>query len=661
VHRKFNDYAISEVIGTNLLILITMIMFSLLLTTVFTVIEPEVESPTVDILCQVDEDNILLSHVGGESLSTHVKIIINIGFGTNQEYLVDDYLNDELKEGGWEFGESLVLNTNQIVGNDIIVNLLDVESNSIIFSAIIPSPVPLITFVNSITPYLQSISPLEITATSTGSNPDNVSLWYKWEGYWEDNFENDDSYVLDYHNMSFIFGDYASVNVSGIGQEIEDIVDNDNSDVDGSIDLGSHSDFNNQKLKDDLSDNLTEENTGGGYLSNIFDDSFEGNPWNDNWDDAVSNWYISTLHNHSGINSSSSNNTNDGDFDSNIIDTINADLILVEFWYFLNNTESNDLQIYYFNGASWDLISSIGGGSKNIWLHYVDTISDSNYFISNFKIRFNSNLGNNENVWIDDIIIQKSTPGSENYELDLEIQWLNVNYQLPYEELCIYVTSIDNEGLLIDVWNTTSNSWATLFNDLSIGWNNISVKNFLTSSTFTIRFIDSLKILDTDQDIWGIDFALLHVWEQYGDLFYEGNITSIDITKPIDMNWSYFNANVNNTANSTFKILDDSNNVLLSDLDGLNNDISTIISDTIRLYGSFNGPVKLYSWNVKYGDENWLEYNVDTNGANGWDWSFNFVNGTGLYRFYSIGEKNGWPDEASPIPPDYDAICYYKT
>ena len=107
--RKFNDYAVSEIIGTNLLILITVLMFSLLLTTVFTVIEPDVESPTVDILCQVNEDNIILSHVGGDSLSTQVKIILNNGNGLNQEYLVDDYLKDDLKENGWGFGESLVL------------------------------------------------------------------------------------------------------------------------------------------------------------------------------------------------------------------------------------------------------------------------------------------------------------------------------------------------------------------------------------------------------------------------------------------------------------------------------------------------------------------------------------------------------------------------
>jgi hypothetical protein len=458
--------------------------------------------------------------------------------------------------------------------------------------------------------------------------------------------------------MSFINGDYASVNVSGIGQEIEDIVDDNNSDVDGSIDLGSHSDFNNQKLKDGLSDNLTEENTGGGYLNTILDDSFEGSPWNDNWDDIASNWNVSILHSYSGINSSSSNDTNYGSFDCNILNTIDADLILVDFWFLLEGTESNDFQIYYFNGASWNLIDSIGGEIENTWVHYIDTISDPQYFISNFKIRLNSNLGGGESVWIDNVVIQISMLGSENYELDLEIQWLNVNYQLPYEELCIYVTATDNEDLLVDVWNTSSNSWFTLFNDLSIGWNNISVNNFLTSSTFTIRFTDSLKTLDIDKDIWRIDFALLHLWEQYGNLYYEGNITSIDIIKPVDKKWSFFNAEVNNIQNSTFKILDNNNNVLLSDLDGLNDNISIISNNVIRLYGSFNGSVKLNSWDVKYEGQKWLEYSKDTNSIDGWSWNFNFVNGTGLYRFYSIGEKYGWPNEASPV--SHDAICYYK-
>ena len=116
VKRKFNNYAISEVIGTNLLILITMIMFSLLLTSVFTIFEPNVEPPSANILCQVNENNIKLNHIGGEPLSTDTKIIFEIGQEQTQEYTVNDFLNNDLKTNGWEFGESFVISSIETYG-----------------------------------------------------------------------------------------------------------------------------------------------------------------------------------------------------------------------------------------------------------------------------------------------------------------------------------------------------------------------------------------------------------------------------------------------------------------------------------------------------------------------------------------------------------------
>ena len=156
-------------------------MFSLLLTTVFTVIEPDVESPTVDILCQVDEDNIILSHVGGESLSTQIKIILNIGTESNQEYLVDDYLKDELKGDGWGFGESLILTSNQIVVNDINVNLFDEESNWSL-----PHAITIVVNRAPNVPLKPSGSArgkieTEYSYTSSTTDPDGDQIQYGWD------------------------------------------------------------------------------------------------------------------------------------------------------------------------------------------------------------------------------------------------------------------------------------------------------------------------------------------------------------------------------------------------------------------------------------------------------------------------------------------------
>ena len=68
------------------------------------------------------------------------------------------------------------------------------------------------------------------------------------------------------------------------------------------------------------------------------------------------------------------------------------------------------------------------------------------------------------------------------------------------------------ENVQVDVWN--GGSWQTLFTDLAIGWNNVSISPLLNSATFTIRLKGEVETNDTKQDSWRIDVALLHVWSK---------------------------------------------------------------------------------------------------------------------------------------------------
>jgi hypothetical protein len=151
-----------------------------------------------------------------------------------------------------------------------------------------------------------------------------------------------------------------------------------------------------------------------------------------------------------------------------------------------------------------------------------------------------------------------------------------------------------------------------------------------------------------------IDAALLRLTSAY----YQGDLTSITITKPSSSTWGTFNAEVNNTANSTFRILDQTGTPLLSNLNGHNNNISSISANTIRLFGSFDGPVKLDSWSVSNGNA-WIQYGTDTQSSDGWSWSFTFPFGKGTYWFYSIGRKIHFSDESPPVNPSYDTSCIY--
>jgi hypothetical protein len=110
------------------------------------------------------------------------------------------------------------------------------------------------------------------------------------------------------------------------------------------------------------------------------------------------------------------------------------------------------------------------------------------------------------------VIVGLSIVGAEqvNNELDLEVQWTNVDYNQPNEELCIYGGTMGIEDISVDVWNGVS--WQNVFTDLTIGWNNVTVSTYLTSSTFTIRFKGASETSDPTQDFWNIDATLLHVW-----------------------------------------------------------------------------------------------------------------------------------------------------
>jgi hypothetical protein len=100
-----------------------------------------------------------------------------------------------------------------------------------------------------------------------------------------------------------------------------------------------------------------------------------------------------------------------------------------------------------------------------------------------------------------------------NYKLDIEEQWTNVNSTATNEELDIYMGAFSTPASILSVqwYNTTSSSWLTIISSLNAStWNNVTVVNYLTSSTFTIQFVNTTS--GTIQSWWQMDCALLHLW-----------------------------------------------------------------------------------------------------------------------------------------------------
>ena len=300
-----------------------------------------------------------------------------------------------------------------------------------------------------------------------------------------------------------------------------DYVDNNTSNVDSSDDIGTHSAFAAQQVgPDSIYDTLTEGNTGH-VLTNytlIDAESFEGSwpptdwvatgEWNKETDQYYDGGYSADF---DGVGGGAS-----GNLETAALDCSDAVSIFVSFRFYDESLDPNELLLECFDGTSWVPITDLGSiYTEGIWNLYEQEITDSRYFVSDFKVRWvaddveGGGGGNNEHAYVDLVTVTKEAYSPDNYEVDLEVQWTNADFDEANEELCIYLGSTSGENLLVEVWN--GSSWDAL-TTLSVGWNNATVSSYLTSSTFTIRFIGETETGDITQNYWTIDVTMLHCW-----------------------------------------------------------------------------------------------------------------------------------------------------
>ncbi len=244
-------------------------------------------------------------------------------------------------------------------------------------------------------------------------------------------------------------GVYMTFRSYSAGTDTSDFVDNNTSDVDSSADKGAHSNFAAQQTGPNaVYDTLTEGSSGSSSNSTLLDDGFEDFIWDTNWNDIPSNWREDNYPVHSGFASAWATDYYEGYFTCDSLDASGATAIYVDFWLRKTGTETYDFTLYYYDGSNYDLIEELDDdGPDNTWIHYTAKITDSQYFVSNFRIRFDATLGYGENVWVDDVVITKEA-SQTNYELDLEVQWTNVDYDETNEELAIYVNTVGNSHSL---------------------------------------------------------------------------------------------------------------------------------------------------------------------------------------------------------------------
>ncbi len=145
--KKFGNQAVSEVIGTILLLGISVTLFSIVYASFFAV-DLGSSSPDVELVGSIENNNLTIEHLGGESLDLDTKIQLRLSDGSNVVFSADDdegngiedendYLPASYKsDGKWNIGEMFKLPLGDVTNfaryDPINLSIIDEESNSMI-------------------------------------------------------------------------------------------------------------------------------------------------------------------------------------------------------------------------------------------------------------------------------------------------------------------------------------------------------------------------------------------------------------------------------------------------------------------------------------------------------------------------------------------------
>jgi len=142
---KRKNHAVSEIVGTVMLLGIAIAMFTLVQLFAFGLLSENPNSPSVRLVASIENGEVVIFHNGGESLPSNTRILFTINDGksiTNSINVSDDnYLKEsENSDKIWDIGEKVVysLPLSYNAGSDSVsVMVVDVSSNSVIMSTTI--------------------------------------------------------------------------------------------------------------------------------------------------------------------------------------------------------------------------------------------------------------------------------------------------------------------------------------------------------------------------------------------------------------------------------------------------------------------------------------------------------------------------------------------
>lgn len=128
-----NDRGVSTVVGTILLLGITVGLFSVVAGTVLMAVPDGGGSPLAEIVGSVIDDEFVLLHHGGGPVSLRSRVLLHVD-GNVSEYVVGELLDPGFAaDGWWDMGEQFCIPLGCFVGESVYITVVDTLNNQVIF------------------------------------------------------------------------------------------------------------------------------------------------------------------------------------------------------------------------------------------------------------------------------------------------------------------------------------------------------------------------------------------------------------------------------------------------------------------------------------------------------------------------------------------------
>ena len=296
----------------------------------------------------------------------------------------------------------------------------------------------------------------------------------------------------------------------------------------GSFTSGSYVDT---QAADDVFESFTESGSGGSSDTVFINgESFEGSwppsgwtassRWDKENDEQYDGWYSADFDGGNGWS---------GTLTTPAMDCSDADSILVDFWYRDNGAESGDFVLQYYDGNSWNTVYDLSATYyEREWHNYQDEITDSQYFISDFQVRWVTDTNHNSgDVFLDLVTIEKTAVFSSsvlemNEAFTIDLSTYPLSYIQTVDLQLLYRASDADETWYLKAYNWTASEYSDVgFNNTAgnvptTGWDTYAInldnvwRSYVhTNGTMKLKFVDQGE--DNVQTSVDIDFLGVRV------------------------------------------------------------------------------------------------------------------------------------------------------